>query len=250
MVSSRVAFWALSISTLVACGGAETPPAAAPAAEAPPPPAPEASSPAPAEAAADAASSKPAAEEPVAAAKDGDAKDGAAKAGGGESDSGRNVKYIVNPDGMRVEVDGVSFAPKVEAVKSGAGFGLKVKVDVRAKDGNQHSLLAPKGTEVAIGGLIKRSGQSEPEMPSDQRAGDGEIILKGDKAVSLTRTWPGEGGPKVLMAGDEADLLVGIWGLGDNAASRRMVRKLCRITVKLDKAKPKVVVGPPEGVSK
>jgi hypothetical protein len=160
------------------------------------------------------------------------------------------VKYIVNPDGMRVEVDGVVFAPKAEAVKSGAGWGLKVKVEVRAKDGNSHSLLAPKGSEVAIGGLIKRSGQAEPEMPSDQRAGDGEIILKGEKPVNLTRTWPGAGGPKVLAAGDEADLLVGIWGLGDNAASRHMVRKLCRITVKTDKAKPKVVVGPPEGVSK
>jgi hypothetical protein len=159
------------------------------------------------------------------------------------------VKYIVNPDGMRVEVDGVVFAPKAEAMKSGAGWGLKVKVEVRAKDGNSHSLLAPKGSEVAIGGLIKRSGQAEPEMPSDQRAGDGEIVLK-DKPVTLTRTWPAAGGPKPLAAGDEADLLVGIWGLGDNAASRRMVRKLCKLTVKLDKAKPRVVVGPPDGVGK
>jgi len=39
-------------------------------------------------------------------------------------------------------------------------------------------------------------------------------------------------------------------GLGDNAASRRMVRKLCKLTIKLDKAKPRVAVGPPDGVGK
>jgi hypothetical protein len=247
MVSSRVAFWALLTSSFIACGGAATPPPEAPTPEAAAPPV--AASPAPptGDASDAAASAKPAVDDAPAA--DTAGKEGGAKEGGGESESARNVKYIVNPDGMRVEVDGVTFAPKAEAVKSGAGWAIKVKVDVRAKDGNTHSLLAPKGTEVAIGGLIKRSGQAEPEMPSDQRTGDDEIVLK-DKPITLTRTWPAAGGPKLLAAGDEADLLVGIWGLGDNAASRRMVRKLCKLTVKLDKAKPRVVVGPPDGVGK
>jgi hypothetical protein len=248
MVSSRAALWALLTSSFIACGGAETPPPATPESDAAsaPPPAAEAT-PAPTPAAPE-AEAKPA-EAADAPAADTAAKDSGGKDGGGESDSARNVKYIVNPDGMRVEVDGVTFAPKAELVKSGAGWAIKLKVDVRAKDGNSHSLLAPKGTEVAIGGLIKRSGQAEPEMPSDQRAGDTEIVLK-DKPVTLTRTWPAADGPKALMAGDEADLLVGIWGLGDNAASRRMVRKLCKLSVKVDKAKPRVVVGPPDGVGK
>jgi hypothetical protein len=197
----------------------------------------------------DAPAEKPAATNAAAPAAAADGDKGAAKEGGGEGESGRNVKYIVNPEGMRVEVEGVTFAPKAEAVKSGAGWAVKVKVEVRAKDGNTHSLLAPTGTEVAIAGLVKRSGQAEPEMLSDHREGDKEVVLK-DKPVTLTRTWPGAGGAKVLAAGDEAELLIGIWGLGENAASRRPVRKLCKLTVKLDKAKPRVSLGAPDGVGK
>jgi len=251
MVSSRRLLWALSLSSFVACGGAGAAPPATPASDAPAPvadPAPTAAASASA-AAADVPAAKPATENEAAPAAAGDADKGGAKDGGGEGESGRNVKYIVNPEGMRVEVDGVTFTPKAEAVKSGAGWAVKVKVEVRAKDGNAHSLLAPTGTEVAIAGLVKRSGQAEPEMLSDHRDGDKEVVLK-DKPVTLTRTWPAAGGAKVLAAGDEAELLIGIWGLGENAASRRSVRKLCKLTVKLDKAKPRVSLGAPDGVGK
>lgn len=251
MVSSRVASVVLLTSLFLACGGAETPPPITPASDAasapPPAPAPAAEASPPAADAASDKNDKPAAE--AAPASEGAGKDAAPKEGGGESESGRNVKYIVNPEGMRIEVDGVTFSPKAEAVKSGAGWAVKVKVEVRAKDGNPHSLLAPTGTEVAIAGLVKRSGQAEPEMLSDHRDGDKEIVLK-DKPVTLTRTWPAAGGVKVLGAGDEAELLIGIWGLGENAASRKPVRKLCKLSVKLDKAKPKVSLGAPDGVGK
>jgi hypothetical protein len=175
--------------------------------------------------------------------------DGPAKEGGVDSEAARNVKYAVSPDGMRIEVDGVTFVPKAEAVKSGAGYSIKLRVEARAKDGNAHSLLAPTGAEVAIAGLIKRSGQSEPEMLSDQRDGDREIVLK-DKPVTLTRVWPAAAGPKPLVAGDEAELLVGIWGVGADKASRRPLKKLCKLTLKFDKGKPRVAVGPPDGVGR
>lgn len=241
---SRSCWYVLLSSALIACGGAPAPasPAddganAAPAADATtePSPTPKVAEPAPAALAADSAPAEPAA-------------DGVAK-GAAESDTARNVKYAVSPDGMRVEVDGVSFVPKAELVKSGAGYAIKLRVEARAKDGNAHSLLAPTGTELAIAGQIKRSGQAEPEVLSDRREGDREIVLK-DKPATLTRTWPGADGPKVLAVGDEAELLVGIWGLGADKNSRRPLKKLCKLTVKFDKGKPRVAVGPPDGIGR
>lgn len=166
----------------------------------------------------------------------------------GEESTARNVKYVVNPEGMRVELEGVTFAPKAEAVKVGAGYGLKLKVDVRAKDGKPHSLLAPKNAEVAFAGSVKRK-DGEPEKFGDKREGDREIVLKGDKAVQLSRSWP-PAGQKPIVNGDELELMVGIWGLGDDAAARRPLKKFCKVTLKFEKDKPRVVVTTPDGVSK
>lgn len=225
---------------LAACGGAETPPPAT-AAEAPPPP------PAPAPSAAPPAA-EPAAAAPAEAEKPAEPPPKSAEEPAG--DGARNVKYIVNPDGMRVEVEGLSFAPKAEAVKAGAGYAIKLKVEVRTKDDESHSLLAPAQAEVAMAGSIKRAGQAEPETFGDKREGEREIVVKGAKPVTLTRTWPAAGGPKPLAQGDEAELMVGIWGLGADAASRRPLKKFCKITVKFTQQKPRVVITAPEGISK
>jgi len=158
----------------------------------------------------------------------------------------RNVKYIVNPDGMRVEVDGVLFTPKAEVVKIGKGSGVKLRVEVRAKDGKKHSLLAPKKSPLAFAGTVRRKGEAEPI--SDTREGDDAVEI-GEKPVTVSRTWPDASG-KGLEAGDELELMVGIWGVGADASSRRMLKKFCKVTLKLDKPKPRALVAPPDGVTR
>jgi hypothetical protein len=44
--------------------------------------------------------------------------------------------------------------------------------------------------------------------------------------------------------------MVGIWGVGENAAARRPLKKFCKVTLKFEKDKPRVVVTTPDGVSK
>lgn len=252
----RLKSWFLltSLCILSACGGSEKKPELPPPSQVPPaePPDSEAKkdeSPAPDDAKAQAQAEKGdgAATTDTSAEKTSDS-DKAAGASQGDESTARNVKYVVNPEGMRVELEGVTFAPKAEAVKVGAGYGLKLKVDVRAKDGKSHSLLAPKNAEVAFAGSVKRK-DGEPEKFGDKREGDREIVLKGDKAVHLARSWP-PAGEKPIVNGDELELMVGIWGLGDDAASRRPLKKFCKVTLKFEKDKPRVVVTTPDGVSK
>lgn len=244
--ASAVASVTVSI-LLTACGGQASPPAASaePAPVAPPPSAePAAAKPepvAPAPAAASSSESPPAAPEQ---------KDAAGSPESGDSSAARNVRYMVSPDGMRVEVEGLALTPKAEAVKSGAGFGIKLRVEARAKDDDAHIVLAPKGSELAFAGTIHRSGQSEPEKFGDERKGDQQVTIKGNKSVTITRSWPATGGPKPLATGDEAEFMVGLWGVGSNPDALRPLKKFCKITVKLDKAKPRVVVGPPDGVGR
>jgi hypothetical protein len=232
--------WSAFFVLLSACGGQAQPPAAAlepaaaPSAEPVAPVRPEAAAPAE-PVASTSADAEPAKPKPEAAS---------------ESGTSRNVKYMVSPDGMRVEVEGLALTPKAEAVKAGAGWNIKIKVEARAKDDEAHVILTPKGTEIALAGSIRRAGGGEAESFGDTRGGDQEITVKGNKAVTFTRTWPAAGGPKALAAGDEAEFMVGLWGVGADSASLRPLKKFCKISVKLDKAKPRVMLGPPDGVTR
>lgn len=161
----------------------------------------------------------------------------------------REIKYYVSPDGLRVEIAGVQFTPTAEAVRVGGGWGVKVQVAAKARDGKPHSLLAPKGGEIAFAGTVTRA-KGDPEEFGDERSGDDALTLEGDKSQKLTRTWPAKGGPKPVAAGDELALSIGIWGVGDDASSRRPVRKLALVTLKVDKGKGKATVKPPEGAGK
>lgn len=250
----RVKSWLLvtSLCVLSACGGSEKKPELPPPSEIPPaePPASDAKkdeAPAP-DADKGTGANEKASSAPSDAPADKPAEADKPAADSGEESTARNVKYVVNPEGMRVELEGVVFAPKAEVVKVGAGYGLKLKVDVRAKDGKEHSLLAPKNAEIAFAGSIKRK-DGEPEKFGDKREGDREIALKGEKPVHLTRSWP-VAGQKPIANGDELELMVGIWGVGENAASRRPLKKFCKVTLKFEKDKPRVVVTTPDGVSK
>ncbi|HET9959264.1 MAG TPA: hypothetical protein VFQ61_32465 [Polyangiaceae bacterium] len=163
------------------------------------------------------------------------------------SEPARNVKYVVSPEGLRVEVEGVSFSPKGEAVKTAGGYTIRFKVEARAKDGKTHSLLAPESKELAFAGRVK-GPDGEATRFGDKREGDRALTL-GEKPVTLKRSYPGPG-EKPLSAGSELELMVGLWGIGADESSRRPLNKFFRATVKLDKEKPRVVIAPPEGTSK
>jgi hypothetical protein len=215
------------------CGGgaASTPPQepAAPAA-AEPEPSPPASAAAPVPAPEESAAATPPAEEPAAEPAPGDAP--------------RDVKFIQTPEGLRVEILGVKFVPKVDAVRTPAGFTVKVTISATASEGR--SLLAPKNGALAFAGVVKRAGKSEPEAFGDERAGEGEQPLGAGTTVKLVREWPGKLKVRPLSNGDVLELDVGLWGLGTSAADRRAVKQFLRVKAKVEqwKASARVEVPP------
>lgn len=258
MTCSRGSFIVSPLVLLIllsACGGSATPPAtageaAAPEGSAVPAPTSSQTEAAPAPAASTETPASGDASGASAATAEHKESAGPTAEGGAEPGTGRNVRYMVSPDGMRVELEGLSLTPKAEAVKSGAGYGIKLRVDARAKDDEAHLILAPKGSEIALAGSVRRAGQSEPEKFGDERKGDEQVTVKGNKSVSITRSWPSAGGPKPLAPGDEAEFMVGLWGVGSDPSALRPLKKFCKITLKLDKGKPRVVLGPPDGVGR
>lgn len=203
---------------VVGCGGGaeNAPPPSAPAA---PAPAPAASAP-PADSA---ASTNP----PPAAAP--------AEEAPAPSDTQRDIKYIQTPDGLKVEVLGVKFVPKVEAVRTPAGFAVKVLVNATASE--SRTLLAPQAGALAFAGSIKRAGKAEPETFGDERSGDGEQPLGAGTTVKLSREWPGKMKLQPLGNGDVLELDVGLWGLGTSASDRRAVKQFFHVKAKVEKWK-------------
>jgi hypothetical protein len=149
---------------------------------------------------------------------------------------------------MRVRVAGIELVPKAELVSKGGTQSIKLRVEVRAEDGKRHSLLAPAGKEVAFAGKVRRADGTE-ESFTDEREGEREVVVEEGKDATLSRTFP-EKGMKPLKMGDELELQVGLWGLGDDAASRRPVRAVCKVSLTYPRKKPKLKVTPPDGLGK
>ena len=204
-------------------GGAET---------APPPSAP-APSPAPAASAEPVASSAPPADPPPAA--DAAPPPAPAEEAPAPSDAQRDIKYIQTPEGLKVEILGVKFVPKVEAVRTPAGFAVKVLVNATASEAR--TLLAPKAGPLAFAGSIKRAGKAEPETFGDERSGDGEQPLGEGTTVKLSREWPGKLKIQPLGNGDVLELDVALWGLGTSASDRRAVKQFFHVKAKVEKWK-------------
>lgn len=165
-----------------------------------------------------------------------------------EAEAGRSVRYVVNPEGLRVRVAGVVFVPRAELVQKAGTFGVKLDVEARADDGKSHSLLAPAGQELAFAAKVRRADGSE-ETFNDERKGERELVIDDGKDAKLSRVFPDKA-LKPLKKGDELELSVGVWGLGDDAASRRPLRALCKVTLSYPRGKPKVKLTPPDGVGK
>lgn len=159
----------------------------------------------------------------------------------------REVKYIVSPTALDVEVEGVRFVTTAEAVKLGDGWGVRVKAVAKVKDGKPHHLLAPKNGPMAFAGSVTHAGASE--RFGDKREGDDSLTLKGSKGIDFVREWPDKGGTG-LQAGDELSLEVGLWGIGDDEKSRRPMRDFVLVKLKVGKGKPLAVLLPPAGAGK
>src|SRR6186713_210874 len=72
------------------------------------------------------------------------------------SDEQRSIRYVQTPEGLRVEILGVKFVPKAEAVKTPAGIGLKLTLE--ATTAESRSLLSPQHGPLAFAGAVKRKG--------------------------------------------------------------------------------------------
>lgn len=156
----------------------------------------------------------------------------------------RDVRYIVGDAGLRIEVAGARFQPKVEAVKVGGGWGVKVTVKGTSHNGEKHSILAPEDRQLAFAGTVKRAGKAEEF--NDERAGEDEVVIDQGQPVTLVRQWPGNIDVKPVANGQTLELEVGLWGLGKSAKTRKPLRKF--FVVKMPVAggrKPKPVLAPP-----
>lgn len=227
-----VGAWFVATS-LAACGGeassepktADTAPAttvaepASPPADAPPADAP----------AADAAAEPDAEAKPAAPDKD--------------PNAARTVKYVVTPEGLKIEVAGVRFLASAEAKQIAQGWGAKVTLKAEATDGKEHVLLNPKNGPIAFAAAVFKKGSTEAERIPDARDGDAELKL-GSSPTTFSRQFPAKGG-RVLAMGETLDMEVALWGLGDSSEARRPVKQFFHVKMKVDKGKPKAIVEPP-----
>jgi len=214
----------LAIAVAGCGGGAENaPPPSTPAPSPAPAPSPSAE---PVASSAPPADTAPAADAPAAA---------PAEEAPPPSDAQRDIKYIQTPEGLKVEILGVKFVPKVEAVRTPAGFDVKVLVNATASEAR--TLLSPKAGPLAFAGSIKRAGKAEPETFGDERSGDGDQPLGDGTTVKLSREWPGKMKVQPLGNGDVLELDVGLWGLGTSASDRRAVKQFFHVKAKVEKWK-------------
>src|SRR5262245_17234236 len=158
------------------------------------------------------------------------------------ADAQRDIRFIQTPEGLRVEILGVKFVPKAEAVKTPAGVGVKLTIE--ATTAEARSLLAPEHGPLAFAGSIKRKGKGEPETFGDDRKGEGELLLDPAKPTKIIREWPGKKGGG-LGNGDVLELDVGLWGLGATAAERRPVKQFLRVKVVVEEWKGRARIEPP-----
>jgi hypothetical protein len=227
------------------CAGQSVPepsaPQAAPSAE----PAPAAHV-APAESAA-AAEPEPAVPDPAAAEGDAPVAEPVAQKPK-DPNAQREVKYVVTPEGLKVDVAGVRFLVSAAAKQIAQGWGAKISVKAEALDGKEHVLMSPKNGPIAFAAAVFKKGSTEAERIPDAREGEGELRISASP-VSFARDFPNKGG-RVLAIGETLDMEVALWGLGTSADDRRPVKQFVHVKMKVEKGKPKAIVEPPASAAK
>jgi len=163
--------------------------------------------------------------------------------------SAREVKYVLTPEGLKVEVAGVRFLASAQSKQIGQGWGVKVTVKAEVTDGKPHVLLSPKNGPMAFAAAVFKKGSTEAERIADAREGDGEQRLSPDSPGSFSRDFPAKGG-RVLGMGEKLDMEVALWGLGETSEDRRPLKQFFHVKMQVEKGKPKVVVEPPASAAK
>lgn len=144
---------------------------------------------------------------------------------------GHNIVYRVKPDSLHIEVIGGDFVPRVQAVKVRSGWGVEVKVDATTTE--DLSLLA--GTQGPLAFAVKVKRPAEQKF-TDERGSNRDLLVTPEKPFQFTRVWPGVGTDIApLQAGQELEMQVGLWGLGDSVATRKPVRRFFQVKMKIDK---------------
>ena len=159
----------------------------------------------------------------------------------------REVKYVVTPEGLKIEVAGVRFLASAQAKQIAQGWGAKVTIKAEATDGKEHVLLNPKNGPIAFAAAVFKKGSTEAERIPDSREGDGEVKLSGSPST-FSREFPAKGG-RVLAIGETLDMEVALWGLGESAEDRRPVKQFFHVKMKVEKGKPKAIVEPPSSAT-
>lgn len=166
-----------------------------------------------------------------------------------DPDAPRQVKYVMTPDGLKVEVAGVRFLVSAAAKQVGQGWGAKINVKAEALDGNDHVLLSPKNGPIAFAAAVFKKGSTEAERIPDSRDGEGELRIPSGTPVTFSRDFPNKGG-RVLAIGETLDMQVALWGLGTSAEDRRPVKQFVHVKMKVEKGKPRAIVEPPASAAK
>lgn len=157
------------------------------------------------------------------------------------SDAQRNITYRVSPDGLRVQLEGVTFTPSAKAVRVGGGWGLELTVE--AESSGTRSLASPARGPLAFGGKVLRRG-SDVETFGDERKGEGSLLIAAGEPAKFSRKWPSDG-QKPLTGSDELELHVGLWGFGSSAEDRRPVRRFVVVKFKPGAAGAAPQIEPP-----
>ena len=176
-----------------------------------------------------------------------DAEPKAAAAPAKDPNAARTVKYVVTPEGLKIEVAGVRFLASAEAKQIAQGWGAKVTIKAEATDGKDHVLLNPKNGPIAFAAAVFKKGSTEAERIPDSREGDAEAKV-GSSPSTFSREFPSKGG-RVLGMGETLDMEVALWGLGDSSEDRRPVKQFFHVKMKVDKGKPKAIVEPPSSAT-
>ena len=159
----------------------------------------------------------------------------------------RTRLYRNTDSGLEVTVDGVTFRPRVTAIRIRQGWGLRLEVSAVASDGDVHYLKAAKAGSLTFGGSVARAESDEAEHFQDERGELEDVILLPDTPQQLARLWPGRSDTPPLVEGESLELHVGLWGLGPSGEETRLVGRFLRVTLSVPEGgKPRALVTSPE----
>jgi hypothetical protein len=230
--------------TLASCGGGET--SAASAAVTPDEAAPAAAEPAAEPAAKPKKAAEPAAAKEKPPLTEAEKLAAAEKQRTGEAPRVREVLYKVTPEGLVIDVDGVRFKPRAEAVKRpDGGYGIRLTVEAEAMDDDTHVLLSPENGPLSLAVKVFDKSGKERAQHGDQRIGDEPQFIMPGGPLTLTREWPSGSVKGPLWWGEKVTLHVGLWGLGKANEKGRPMKKFFIVEM-VGGAKPQAVLSPPE----